>query len=439
MSTLSMDAMEFAQALVDEALKAGAEQAQVLLEDREYFEIQATHEGIQLVRTNMNDSARLTVFSEQRKGEASLNGRLSADSARLVADAMQASAGGLADEANGIVESAAAAGNVHGPALPDKEVMIDALLEYMQKETDLFPKVRAGQNGVAFTILDRYFVNSNGIRQQERRGYYDFQTLFIGKDENRITSFNSAGLSTFEAPENLLESGVTRRVLSEAARSFDPKPVPGKFIGDVIITPECLGSLLFWTVYGMSGGALSGYGLLSNTSPYAGKTGEQIASRGFTMRNEPRSPQLPMGADFDDYGVPTQDIDIIQDGVLKNFVIDHYTSRKLNMPQTAGKIALTVAGGEQSLEELIAETEKGILLARYSGNYPNAQLDFSGVAKNSFYIEEGKVQYPLVETMVSSSLKEMLLQIRGISRETVNFGDGIYPYLAASGVTISSK
>jgi len=107
------------------------------------------------------------------------------------------------------------------------------------------------------------------------------------------------------------------------------------------------------------------------------------------------------------------------------------------MHQTAGKLALTVAAGEQSLEELIANTKKGIILARYSGNIPNAQLEFSGVAKNSFYIENGKVKYPIVETMVSGSLKDMLMNICGISKVTANFGNGIFPYLAASGVTIS--
>ena len=106
---------------------------------------------------------------------------------------------------------------------------------------------------------------------------------------------------------------------------------------------------------------------------------------------------------------------------------------------TAGVTTTTVAPGDTPIDEIIANTERGIILARFSGGIPNAQLDFSGVAKNSFYVEDGMVRYPLVETMVSGNFQKLLMNVRALSRETVNFGDGAYPYMAASGVTISSK
>ncbi|MDD9982117.1 MAG: metallopeptidase TldD-related protein, partial [Gammaproteobacteria bacterium] len=64
-------------------------------------------------------------------------------------------------------------------------------------------------------------------------------------------------------------------------------------------------------------------------------------------------------------------------------------------------------------------------------------LDFSGVAKNSFYVEDGEIRYPLIETMVSGNFQDLLLNIRGVSSESMDFGSGEFPYLAASGVTIS--
>jgi PmbA protein len=431
--------MEFAQSLVAQAIAAGAGEAQVFVEEKEYFEIQSTSEGVQLVRTNLNDTARLTVIKDQRKGEASLNGREKANIAGLIEDALQSAGAGMADEANHLARSLPSQTTSHGKGFPDKEIMISSILEHLQAAGKEFPKVRARGSGVAFTLVEHYFINSHGIQQEERRGYYDLSTMFSGQDGTKITSFNAAGISAYELPESLLSAGVIRRVMDETSRSFDAHPMPGKFVGDVIITPECLASLLFWMVFGISGGALNGHGLLSKTSPFVDAIGKQIASRGFTMRNQPRSEVLPKGSDFDEFGVPSQNIDIIQDGILKNYVIDYYTSQKLGMPQTAGPINLVVDPGTQTLAELIEGTQKGILFARFSGNYPNAQLEFSGIAKNSFYIENGKIQYPLAETMVSGSLKDLIMNIRGISKETVNFGDGIYPYLAASGITISSK
>ena len=135
--------------------------------------------------------------------------------------------------------------------------------------------------------------------------------------------------------------------------------------------------------------------------------------------------------------MPTEDLDIISDGVLNDFLVDFYTANKLDRAQTAGKTNLVVSPGEQSLEEIIHNTEHGIVFSRFSGGRPNSNLDFSGVAKNSFYVRDGEIKHPLKETLVAGNLKTLLASIRAISNESVNYGHCEYPYLAASGVTIS--
>ena len=52
-------------------------------------------------------------------------------------------------------------------------------------------------------------------------------------------------------------------------------------------------------------------------------------------------------------------------------------------------------------------------------------------------MEDGEIQYPLIETMVSGNFQDLLMSIRGVSKESINFGGGEFPWLAASGVTIS--
>ena len=133
------------------------------------------------------------------------------------------------------------------------------------------------------------------------------------------------------------------------------------------------------------------------------------------------------------------DVDIVKDGRLENFLVDFYIARKLGLPQTAGVWNFVVPPGGCSLDEIVAGTERGIILSRFSGGSPNSNLEFSGVAKNSFYIEAGEIRHALSETMVTGSLQNVLRNIRAVSREQVNFGDHAYPYLAASGVTISAK
>jgi PmbA protein len=129
----------------------------------------------------------------------------------------------------------------------------------------------------------------------------------------------------------------------------------------------------------------------------------------------------------------------VTDGKLDNFLIDFYIARKLGRPQTAGAWNFLVPPGNRSLDDIVAGTRRGIILSRFSGGNPNSNLDFSGVAKNSFYVENGEIRHALTETMVSGSLQDLFRNIYAVSREHINFGDHDYPYIAASGVTISAK
>jgi PmbA protein len=54
------------------------------------------------------------------------------------------------------------------------------------------------------------------------------------------------------------------------------------------------------------------------------------------------------------------------------------------------------------------------LFSRFSGGAPNNNLDFSGIAKNSFYIEDGKIRHALDETMVSDNFRELLQNVHAV-------------------------
>jgi PmbA protein len=98
-----------------------------------------------------------------------------------------------------------------------------------------------------------------------------------------------------------------------------------------------------------------------------------------------------------------------------------------------------IEAGDKTLEELAAPIKRGLLVTRVSGNNPTAGGDFSGVAKNSYYVENGKILHPVSETMISCNIRKLLLNINGISRERVHFGGALLPWISFGGVTISGK
>ena len=88
---------------------------------------------------------------------------------------------------------------------------------------------------------------------------------------------------------------------------------------------------------------------------------------------------------------------------------------------------------------MIEGTEKGLIIGGFSGGQPSINGDFSGVAKNSFLIENGKIVGAVSETMVNGNLIEMVKEIRAISKEYITDGSAVIPYVAVRGIVISSK
>ena len=159
-----------------------------------------------------------------------------------------------------------------------------------------------------------------------------------------------------------------------------------------------------------------------------------------TVRLAPGDERILLGQKFSGEGFLAEDFDVIKDGVLKSFVLSQYAANKVGLmrsPNTSS--SLIVEPGDKTLDEIISGIEKGIMIGRFSGGTPGANGEFSGVAKNSFLIENGKITKALSETMISDNLPDMLFRLRDISKDVQEDGSVSIPYMAFDGVTISGK
>jgi len=427
--------LDFARDVAKRACAAGADAAQAAFVRDEQVEVCFDNRRLTLLRTTDTDTTALAVFKGGRKGKSSITGRAADAVAAGIAEALAAADAAPPDPANMIAEAEALAPSAHGPEAADRDGMIARSLAHIERVGREFPAVVSRDSYHRFLRTRWSFANSAGLAQQETRGRYAFFTMFSARRDGRSTSLNYVGASAYKPFASLMEAGVLHRLYGEAERSFDPQPAPGKFVGDLIIAPEALEGLVLWPLAGV----LGGYSLMAGTSPYKDKKGALVANPMFSFLNRPSASHFPDGHDFDGFGIPTRDLDVIRDGVLRDFLVDFYIAKKLGMRQTAGMQCYVVPPGTKSEAEIIAGTERGVLLTRFSGGMPNENLDFSGIAKNSFYVENGKVKHPLAETMISGNLRELLLAIRAISKETLDSGGSRLPTIAAGGVTIHGR
>jgi PmbA protein len=324
-------APDFAAELVRRATDGGADAAQVTTVDVDRFEIDFSERKVDLLRSTANETTTILVLRGGKRGSATLNGRDEEAVEAALRSALLAAEAGLADPANAVADALSLPPRRHGAEAPDRDAMIATVLAYVGELNTRYPLIRTRNSTYTFFAKDTAFANSLGVQQQQRRAWYQFGAMFSAKEGARATSFNYSGAASYAPFERLLAVGTVGRLIEETLRSFDARPVPEKFVGDVILTPDCVYHLIF-----VLARALGGYELLAGTSPYRDKASEPIASPLFSLLNRPLAADFPEGSDFDGFGIPTVNVDIVKDGRLENFLVDFYIARKLGLPQTAG-------------------------------------------------------------------------------------------------------
>ena len=139
-------------------------------------------------------------------------------------------------------------------------------------------------------------------------------------------------------------------------------------------------------------------------------------------------------------GFRSEEVTLIENGVLKTHWLSLYGANKTGRPVVKNTGSdLVVAPGDKTLEEMIDSVDKGLIIGYYSGGTPGTNGEFSGVAKNAFLIENGKIKGAVTETMVNGNLGEAFRKIRGISKEVLCDGSSVIPYIAVDGIIISGK
>ena len=165
---------------------------------------------------------------------------------------------------------------------------------------------------------------------------------------------------------------------------------------------------------------------------------QQIIHESLSIYSNPLSDSLSGGYFVTGDGYKAEDLTIIVSGILQSFLLSLYGSKKTGLQRVSNSGgSLIIDTGDIPLEDMIQTVNEGVLLSRFSGGNPSDNGDFSGVAKNSFYIENGEVQYPISETMVSGNIVDMFQKVKHISNEEVNFGDEIFPWIQFGGITVS--
>jgi len=419
-----------------EAIKqAGADKADCFLTKSEVDEFNVENGRISLLRTTFDTGFVLKALKDNKKATIKINKTGKEDIDAAIEELMQMVEFAQVDPANDISENQEHATFSTALTKPDMELMHKRLSAYLDFIREKYPYLVSDTTNLKFrkSLLD--YVNTNDVHIHEEASQYQFTCMFVSKKDGKSSSFNYSYYISDSLEKDLWEYAGMERLFQQSEEHIETTSLEGKFVGDIIITPECVGS--------MFGSALSYLGdmpLISGSSIYKDKLDKKIASDLLTIHSQADDENLAAKFHITSDGYVAQNLTVIENGILKSFLLSRYGAAKLDKNRSLNQGGMDVIEpGDSSLEEMIASVDKGVLLCRFSGGNPSDNGDFAGVAKNSYYIENGKLMHPISETMLSSNVAQMLLDITEISKERVNSGTSLYPWIKVKDITISGK
>lgn len=426
---------QLAQEILEEAKRQGADYAQCSVSESEKKEFNVDGGRFSLMRTLFNRNVVITVLKEQRKGTVQIN-RFDTDAVKTaVEDAIAAAESGKPDPAWQFAEGPAEQDFTDGEPVCDTDRLFMRTKELLEIINERHPKIIMEQMITAHDSGRKVFMTTNGVTYRTHSGAYSFELMYSAHEGEKATSFYGSDviLKTLDKP--VIDCAFIERELAMVEDQLDPKALKGKFVGPAILAPYALSEIVLGTIMGKF---VSDSCLIDGTSIWKDRLGEQVADPSFSMSFEPYRDDVVIPDRFTGEGYLTENYDLIHDGKLVSFALSQYGANKTGGKRSGNSgTSLKVASGDQTLDEIVAGIDKGILVMRFSGGEPAPSGEFSGVAKNSFLIENGKIAGALSETMISGCVPEMLKQIRGISSDTLKDGSNSIPYIAFDGLTIS--
>lgn len=416
--------MEQHQDKAETALKyaksLGANEASVSFADGEGFSVTARNRAIETVQDYKDQSFSITVYLDKSVGSASSN-NLSESAIKATIDkAFSLSSLTATDDCNGLADKERMA-----PGAKDLDLYFPWNLDIKEAETmaieceasalEYDDKVINSEGATVGSYVNQsLYANSHGFSGETKSTGHSISCTAIASDNGLMEmDYDYTSARHYKDLQDHKEIGslAAKQALDHlGSRKIKTTKAP------VVFSPRVSSSLISHLMT-----AISGSSLYRNASFLVDSKDKKICPEFISIREEPHLKRGFSSCYFDAEGVETVPRCIVENGVLKGYLLSSYSARRLGLDTTGN------AGGhhnliveptaDENLESMIKNIDSGFLvtgLIGYGVNIVNG--DYSRGA-NGFWIENGEIAYPVSEVTVAGNLKDMLMRINTIGND----------------------
>ena len=408
------DAVSFA---IETAQKAGAT-AEVGVTKVSGLSVSTRLQEIENVEFTNDGALGISVYLGQQKGNASTSD-LSEEAIKNTVEAALAIAKYTSpDDCTGLADKELMAFEApdlelyHGASV-DVEQATKLALEAEKSALEYDAKI-VNSNGASFNSHTgvRVYGNTHGMLQSYLSSRYSLSCSVIGGELEQLENDYEYTVSReFDALSSAdwVGQNCAKKVIARLnPQKLSTREVPVIFLNDV-----ATGLISHLT------GAISGGSLYRKSSFLLDHLGKQVLPDWFQISERPHLLKRLASTPFDSEGVRTQDLEIIQDGVLQTYLLTSYSGRKMGMQSTghAGGIhnwlvKPNLTGG---LTALLRQMGTGLLVTDVMGQGVNIVTGDYSRGAAGFWVENGEIQYPVAEITIAGQLQDMLKNIVSVA------------------------
>ncbi len=288
-----------------------------------------------------------------------------------------------------------------------------------------------------------YMTTSGGFRGGYRGSYASLAVSPVASDEggkNRTAGYWSARrqLANLESEEAIGIEAARRTVALLGSKRVPTTTAP------VVFDPDAARALL-----GAFAGCVTGDAIYRRSSFLLDQMGERVASDLITMVDDPLRHGGPGSRPFDGDGLAARKNVVVENGVLKTWLLDTYGARKLGLKSTGSSASSTGSGagvsnfyllpGKQTHAEIVQSTKRGLYVTGMMGFGFNAVTgDFSRGAVG-YWIEDGVLAYPVSEVTISLNFRDLFSAIDAVG-DDLDLKSGVAsPTIRVSQMTIAGS
>ena len=415
---------DLAEALVAYARKCGADEAEVSVADGYEFNVDVRKGRIETLIEAGSRSAGLRVIKDKRTAYASSSDLDMGTLRRLTRNAVRRAGLGNPDEFAELAPLAAervdaAALDLHDPEIARLDSKTKIRLAVETEKAALRDKRITNSYGATFASneIRSVLVLSNGFVGEYEQTYCGLGVgLQAGDTDHRVEDSWSSSKRHFkdlERPEEIAKKAVERTVRQIGPRKVRTQNVP------VIFEPTQTAWLM-----GFLFGCVTGTAVYQKATFLEGKLGQRIGNDRITVVDDALLPGELGSHPFDSDGLPCRRTMVVEKGVLKNYLCNHYAARKLGLQSTGsadgggvGPANFFLEKGAATPEAIIAGTKKGLLLIRTLGHGLNSVTGDISRGAFGLWIEDGAVAYPVSEVTISGNLGRVLESVEAVGSD----------------------